>query len=380
METNFSNYGLAPFLEEALKSQNITTPTEIQHQVITEVMDGQNVIAKSQTGTGKTLAFALPMLSKINEASKEMQVLILAPTHELAMQIHQVIKELTKDTALIVDAFIGSANINRQMEKLKKQKPQIAVGTPGRVLELVEKKKLKLHQVKFVAVDEADRLAQEKPHWDTVVQLLKRISNESQYIFVSATMADDVQKKISDEVPTPVYLSAGEGMVITKDVQHTYVVCEERDKIDLARKFIINIPIKKGIVFVNHLDKVNETADKLKYKGITVQALASDRNKEERAKALKAFHDGEIHVLVASDVAARGLDVNDVTHIINLQLPVDDQAYVHRAGRTGRMGKSGVVLSLVEKRQMFIIEKFEKALGIKLEELIYKQGKLHAKA
>ncbi|WP_078555622.1 DEAD/DEAH box helicase [Bacillus alkalicellulosilyticus] len=379
MENSFTAFQLAPFLLEALHKKGIEIPTDIQNKVIPEMLEGQNVLARSQTGTGKTLAFLLPILSKLDSSNKDLQALILSPTHELAMQTYEVVKELTAGTGILSDAFIGSANINRQLDKLKKQKPQIVVGTPGRVLELVERKKLKMHQVKFVAVDEADRFVQEREQWKTVVQLLKRIDKNSQYIFVSATMNEQVKRILSEEVYSPVYLSAEGELVSTENVDHGYMICDLRDRINVIQKLTRNIPIERGIVFVNHIDKVNETTEKLQYKGIKALSISADLEKTARAKALKMFHEGEVHILVASDVAARGLDVSDVTHIINLHLPFDEEAYLHRAGRTGRMGKSGTVLSFAEPRELFIIEKFEKALGMTIEQWKYERGQLSLK-
>ncbi|MGO4888992.1 DEAD/DEAH box helicase [Anaerobacillus sp. MEB173] len=376
MSNGFEGYQLPSYIMSALKEMKITEPTDIQKQAIPEILDGQDVIARSQTGSGKTLAFLIPMLAKINEAEQQLQAIVLSPTHELAMQTYRVVEELTKGSSIKADAFIGSANIKRQLDKLKKQKPQLIVGTPGRIMELIEMKKLKVHQTKMVAVDEADRMLEEKNTWNDFQNIAKRVGREGQYLFFSATIPKDFHSLIGDNVLTPVTIEAKGGLIEAEKVSHLYVTCDDRQRVDVARKLIHGLNIKRGILFVNHLDKVAEVTDKLRYKGIKADALSGDQDKTERAKVLKEFSSGQLHVIVASDLAARGLDVEDVTHIINVHLPVDADAYLHRAGRTGRMGKTGTVVSLTSPKEKFIIEKFEKALSIKIEEQSLEYGNL----
>lgn len=376
MSNGFKQYNLPSYVEAALERMNITEPTDIQEQAISEILDGQDVIAQSQTGSGKTLAFLIPIISMINETENHPQAMVLAPTHELAMQTFHVVEELIKGSSIKADAFIGSANIKRQLEKLKKQKPHIIVGTPGRIMELVEMKKLKIHQTKIVAIDEADRMLEEKESWTAFQNIAKRIGREGQYLFFSATIPDNFESLVGDNVLTPVMVQGKGALLESEKVSHLYVTCDERDKIDVARRLIRNLNITRGIVFVNHLDKVVEVSDKLRYKGIKADVLSGDQNKTERANVLKDFSTGKINVLVASDLAARGLDVDDVTHIINVHLPVDADAYLHRAGRTGRMGKFGTVISLSAPKEKFIIEKFQKALNIVITEQQFSFGKL----
>ncbi|WP_096202577.1 DEAD/DEAH box helicase [Bacillus sp. FJAT-45350] len=376
MVHSFSDFNLAPYLTKALEEKDIKEPTDIQIKAIPEILDGQDVIARSQTGSGKTLAFLLPILNQIDSEKKDLQAVILAPTNELAMQIFDVLKDLTKDSSIIADSFLGSANVKRQIEKLKKSKPQVAVGTPTRVLELAESKKLKLHLVKCVVVDEADRMLAEKPTWQAFQAIASRVGREGQYIFVSATIPENFQDLVGQNVQLPVMVTSEGSLIDSERVEHLFIVCEAREKIEIARKLIRNLEIKKGLLFVNHLDKVTETTDKLKYREINAKSLSADSTKVERANVMKEFQEGKIEILVASDLAARGLDINDITHVINIHPPVDADAYLHRAGRTGRMGKSGVVISIMEPKELFIIKKFEKALNIKIEERRLEYGNL----
>lgn len=376
MEKSFQQLEIAPFLHKGLEKMGITAPTPIQQEAIPAILSGEQVVARSKTGSGKTLAYLLPLLSKIDMANNELQGLILAPTHELAMQIFRVVEELVLDTPLKIESLIGSANIKRQLEKLKKQKPQLIVGTPGRILELTQQKKLKIHQCKMVVVDEADRMLKERETKQAFVEISKRMDKQSKYMFFSATIPGQLKEEIETIIRSTVTLISNDEKLETKKVTHSFIQCDERDRIDLARRLVHSLKIKRGIVFVNHLDKVTETSEKLTYKGIKAAALSSESNKFERAKVLERFQSGELEVIVASDIAARGLDVDDVTHIINLHPPVDEDAYVHRAGRTGRMGKHGSVLTLITAKELFIIEKFEKKLSMEITEKKLSHGKV----
>ncbi|KHF41073.1 DEAD/DEAH box helicase [Halalkalibacter okhensis] len=379
MSETFSFDVLPNFLENALKDQGVTEPTDIQAKMIPEALEGQSLIARSQTGTGKTLAFLLPALAKIEKEKKGMQVVVLAPTQELAMQVHEVAKSLTKEEPIEIGAFIGGANIKRQVEKLKKQKPQLAIGTPGRLLELIEMKKLKLHEVKVVAVDEADRMMAERPSWEATMQIAKRAGRETQFLFVSATIPKDFSEQVADAAPFVVEIEAEGGLLHTDQVNHLFLRVDTRDKIDTARRLIHAENIEKGIVFVNQLEKLAETAEKFSYKGIKALALSSDQGKQEREHALQSFRKGDTHILVATDVAARGLDVEDVTHIIQLDPPANSDSYLHRAGRTGRMGKKGTVITLIDRPNEYKLNKYKRDLKIELEERYLARGQLQTK-
>jgi superfamily II DNA/RNA helicase len=376
MENGFLQFEIAPFLQKGLEKMNITVPTQIQSEAIPKILEGENVIGRSKTGSGKTLAYLLPLLTNMDENNKELQGIVLAPTHELAMQIYRVLEELVVETSFNIDVFIGSANVKRQLEKLKKQKPQIIVGTPGRILELAQQKKLKIHQCKMIVVDEADRMLQERETRQSFVEISKRMDKESKYMFFSATIPGNLMEDIENLIRSSVTLVSSDEKLETEKVEHAFLKCEDRERIDVARRLVHSLKIKRGIIFVNHLDKVAETTEKFKFKGMKVAALSSDSDKHQRAKVLQQLQTGEVEVVVASDVAARGLDVDDVTHIINIHPPVDEDAYVHRAGRTGRMGKKGVVITLVTHKEFFIIDKFQKKLRIKMSEKELAFGKL----
>jgi ATP-dependent RNA helicase CshB len=375
MTGTFQIDGLPSIYQEALSKIGVTEPADIQAKMIPEAIAGQSIIARSQTGTGKTLAFLLPTLAKINEDEKGLQALILAPTQELAMQIVEVARGLTENAPIEIGSFIGGANVKRQLERLKKKKPQLAVGTPGRVLELVEMKKLKLHDLKVVAVDEADRMMGEKPSWDAFTEIAKRVGRDRQFLFVSATLPKDFADQIAIFAPFTVELEA-EGGLLVDHVKHLFVRVEARERVDMARKVIHAEKVERGIVFVNQLEKLAETTEKLVYRKIKAASLSSDSTKQEREKALNQFRKGDIHILVATDLAARGLDVDDVTHIIQVDPPASPDSYLHRAGRTGRIGKEGTVVTFIERKDEYKVEKYKRELGIELEERFVVGGSL----
>lgn len=368
----------APYIE-ALKELNITEPTDIQKKMIPEAIAGQSIIARSQTGTGKTLAYLLPALMKIDKQIQRLQVLILAPTQELAMQVVDVAKKLTEKEPIHISSFIGGANINRQVDKLKKQKPQLAVGTPGRLLELIQMKKLKLADLQVVIIDEADRMMGEQPSWEATMEIAKRAGRDTQFLSVSATIPEGITEQMQKVAPFVIELEAEGGLVDEENVNHFLIRVDQRDKIDMTRKLMHAEKIKRGIVFVNQLEKLHETAEKLVFKGLQIKALSSDHNKQEREQAIKQLRNGEIELLVATDIAARGLDIEDVTHIIQLDVAATSDQYVHRAGRTGRMGKEGTVITLLDRKDEYKVEKYKRDLKINFEEVFITHGQLKRK-
>ncbi|MCK0472696.1 DEAD/DEAH box helicase [Halalkalibacter sp. APA_J-10(15)] len=362
-----------------LKELHITEPTDIQKKMIPEALEGQSIIARSQTGTGKTLAYLLPALNKIDKQVQRLQVLILTPTQELAMQVVDVAKKITEKDPVHIGAFIGGANIKRQVEKLKKQKPQLAVGTPGRLLDLIQMKKLKVADLQVVVIDEADRMMGEQSSWGATMEIAKRAGRDIQYLSVSATIPDGITEQMRQVAPFIVELEAEGGLVEVEKVEHCVLRVEQRDKVDVTRKLVHAETIKRGIVFVNQLEKLHEVAEKLVYKGLRVQALSSDHSKQEREQAMRQLRNGDIDLLVATDIAARGLDIDDITHIIQFDVAATPDQYVHRSGRTGRMGKTGTVITLLDRRDEYKIEKYQKQLKINFSEVVLTHGHLTKK-
>lgn len=372
MTTSFDKLKINPNLIDGLKKQGITNPTDIQSKTIPLALENKDIIGQSITGSGKTLAYLLPLYEKINSNNNEMQAIILAPTHELVLQIDKQIKLLSQNSGIPVTStpIIGKANINRQIEKLK-TKPHIVVGSTGRILELIKKKKIKAHTVKTIVIDEGDRLLDEN-NLIGVKEVIKTTLKDRQLMVFSATINDPTINIAKDLMKDPQIVKIEEKQ-INPNIAHMYFTAERRDKIKILRKLVASIKPKKAIVFINKDSQIQELTAKLQHHHISAFGIYGNASKEERKKALNGFRTGKYKFLIASDIAARGLDVKGVTHIINLDLPRDSKEYLHRVGRTGRAGKLGTAISIVTEKEIPSIRRFAKHFNINIRQKeIYK--------
>ncbi|NLP41320.1 MAG: DEAD/DEAH box helicase [Veillonellaceae bacterium] len=322
------------------------------------------VFLNTPTGTGKTLAYLLPLLQKVDTSKREAQAIILAPTHELASQIHQQILDLAVKAELPVKSalIIGNVNVARQIEKLK-DKPHIIVGSSGRILELIQKKKISAPAVRTIILDEADRLLDDN-NIDSVKAVIKTTLRDRQLMMFSATMPGPVLDKAKDLMREPGVISAKGQANVPQDISHMYLVAEQRDKIEMLRKLVGHLKIERALVFINKSDNIETMVEKLNYHGLKAAAIHGDADKHGRKAAIDAFRKGNIKLLVASDLAARGLDIPGITHVFNLDMPETAQIYLHRVGRTGRAGRSGTAISIVTVKEADLLKKFEKILKI----------------
>lgn len=358
-----------------LQKEGITIPTKIQNETILLAGENKDIIAEAFTGSGKTLSYLLPSFEKIDVNSKELHTLILAPTHELVVQINNVIKSLAKnsDCAIRSTLIIGQVNIKRQIESLK-SKPHIIVGTPGRVHELIKLKKIKAHQVKTIVIDEADKLLSDS-HLQATKNVIKTTLRDRQILVFSASISTQAISRATELMKNPEIINITSEKINT-DIEHFYIITERRDKVNTLRKLIHTVNPKKTIVFINKNELVQEVTSKLNYHHITAVGIYGDATKVERKSALDAFRSGKATVLVSSDLVARGLDLQDISHIINLDMPIDLNEYIHRVGRTGRAGKKGTALSIITKNEKSYLTKIEKLNTIKFEAKDFSNGML----
>ncbi|SMC76673.1 DEAD/DEAH box helicase [Sporomusa malonica] len=380
MNTNFEQLGLIAPLVEGVSKAGISVPTTIQAEVIPAALAGKDIIGQSPTGTGKTLAYLLPLFQKIDSTKRETQVLILAPTHELAIQIQRQIELVAKNSGLPVTSapIIGDVNILRQIEKLK-EKPHIITGSSGRILELVQKKKINTQTIKTIILDEADRLLDER-NANSVKAVIKTTQKDRQMLAFSATMPPAALNQVKELMNSPVEILSTQSKAENKpDIEHVYFVSDRRDKFEVLRKIVRGVNIEQALVFINRSDDVELTVDKLNYHGLTAAGIHGSFVKEDRKKAMDGFRSGKIQLLVASDLAARGLDIPGVEFVFNLDLPEDPEVYLHRAGRTGRAGESGVAISIVSPREAALIAQYEKVLQIKMLPKHITHGKVYDK-
>lgn len=318
---------------------NISEFTEVQQASFEAISSGKNTLATSPTGTGKTLAYLLPSLLTVNKKQGQ-QLLILAPNSELAGQIFEVAKSLATPLGLTANLVISGASIKRQIERIKKG-PEIIIATPGRALELVKDKKIKMTAINTIILDEVDNLL-ETSQWQFVKQIIKRTPKAYQFIASSAT-AHQVFERMSEFAPDLVEINVAK---TESSVEHFMVKVENRKKIDLL-KHIAHIKGMRGLVFFNRLEDLGNAEEKLTFQNIAAVSIASDVNGRFRKTIIEKFKSGQITLLLATDIAARGLDIDDLDYVINFDIPVTQESYTHRAGRTGRMGKTGHVVNIV---------------------------------
>lgn len=365
---------LDPIWQEKWEKAGFENAMPIQQQMIPEMLAGKDIVAESPTGSGKTLAYVLPILQSVDPEKKSIQAMIVAPSQELSMQIVNVLRDWTEGTAVTVTQLIGGANMQRQLEKLKK-KPTIVVGTPGRLNELVKSKKLKMHEIKILVLDEGDQLMA-REHRNIMKDLIEKAQYERQLVLVSATITEEVELVADRLMQEPVRLQVtAEDLPQFGKVTHSFIKVDEREKTDLLRR-ISHIEGVKALAFVNNLDQLLMKENKLKFRDAKIVTLHSELNKEERKRALDAFRKGEVSVLIATEVAARGLDIDAVTHVIHVDVPQTVDQYLHRSGRTGRAGADGEVLTLLSYMDERHYKKFTKELPSKPVQKVMHGGKL----
>ncbi|MEC1605427.1 DEAD/DEAH box helicase [Bacillus halotolerans] len=364
------------FIKENWNASGFEKPTPVQEQAAQLIMEGKDVIAESPTGTGKTLAYALPVLERIKPDQKHPQAVILAPSRELVMQIFQVIQDWKTGSELRAVSLIGGANVKKQVEKLKKNHPHLIVGTPGRVFELIQAKKLKMHEVKTIVLDETDQLVLPE-HRETIKQIIKTTLRDRQLLCFSATLKKETEDVLRDMTKEPEVLKVERSKAEAGKVKHQYIICDQRDKVKLLQK-LSRLQGMQALVFVRDIGNLSVYAEKLAYHHVDLGILHSEAKKMERAKIIKAFEQGEFPLLLATDIAARGLDIENLPYVIHADIP-DEDSYVHRSGRTGRAGKEGNVLSLVTRMEESKLKKMAKKLGVELSEAVYSGGNLNTK-
>lgn len=363
---------------QALAKQNIIEPTDIQQQVIPLLLEGRDVIGQAHTGSGKTLAYLCPVLLRIDPTVRQTQALILAPTHELVMQIYRLAVTVCKDAALDIKcmSIIGEANINNQIAKLK-EKPQLIVGTPGRVLDLIKKKKINCQTIRTVIIDEMDHLL-DNTNQETMQLIIKSMLRDRQLAAFSATASTHTMELLQNYMHDPVVVVSEAQVKMNPNIDHFYLIGEQRDKFVLLRKLLhaLDETSERILIFMNDGPELDFLVDKLNYHKIRTYSLHGIVDKEERQKAMDEFRRGKIKVLVSSDLAARGLDIPDITHVINMDFPAEPNEYIHRAGRTARGTRTGQCYSLVNPKELAALRIYQREFGIEVKPVHLVKGKI----
>ncbi len=339
---------------------------------------GGDAYLNSETGTGKTLAYLLPILGALELEPPATQAIVAAPTHELALQIHRQCCDLAQNAGMPVRALllIGGTPLDRQVEKLK-ARPHVVVGTPGRLQELIQMGKLKTPAIRTLVLDEADRLLADEGVAQ-VQKIVRALPPNRQIVCVSATEQAESSQALAAITPELPMLRPGAAATVNADITHLYLFCQERDKPRVLRQLLRATDPERALVFTHQNTTAENVAAQLEHHGITAAALHGANDKFARKQAMDDFRSGAAQVLIASDVAARGLDLPGVTHIVNLDMPSESKAYLHRAGRTGRAGVPGVCITLVTERDARLVRRYERELGIGLQCVMLRAGQLHA--
>jgi superfamily II DNA/RNA helicase len=373
----FADLDVSPDLVAALARQRITEPTAIQVAALPALLAGKDAYLNSETGTGKTLAYLLPIFCRLDATQEATQAVILAPTHELAIQIQRQCCDLAQNAGRPIRTLllIGGTPMDRQIDKLK-TKPHIVVGSPGRVRELIGMGKLKVQAVRSVVIDEADRsLAGES--LPAIQAIIRAAPGGRQLIFASATEQPESTAALATLAPDLVMLQTGAAPV-NENIEHLYLVCEGRDKPEVLRKLLHALRPERALVFVHRNETAEEVAAKLAHHGTPVADLHAALDKRDRKRAMDDFRSARVHVMIASDVAARGLDIPGITHVLNLDVPTQSKAYLHRVGRTARAGARGQAVTLMTEDEVRLVRRYENELGIVMRQVRLREGRLIA--
>jgi ATP-dependent RNA helicase DeaD len=371
----FSEIGLKGEILDAISELGFKEPTPIQEKTIPHLLNNkQDLVGLAQTGTGKTAAFGLPIIQQIDSNENHIQSLILCPTRELCLQITKDLKNYSKYIGNIgVVPIYGGASASEQIKQLK-NKTHIVVGTPGRVLDLLNRKKLKISQINTLVLDEADEMLSMgfKDDLDTI---LANTSSEKQALLFSATMPKAIADIARKYMHRPIEISVSKKNIGAENVDHLYYLIHARDRYYALKRIADINPNIYGIVFCRTRRETKEVADKMMQDGYNADALHGDLSQAQRDHVMKKFRLKHLNMLVATDVAARGLDVHDLTHIINYNLPDDPEVYIHRTGRTGRAGKKGIAVTLIHLKEKSKLKAIEKMVGKSFDRKMIPTGK-----
>lgn len=371
----FSDLGIPADLVAALAGQGITEPTAIQISALPILLAGKDAYLNTETGTGKTLGYLLPIFARIVTEPPATQTVIIAPTHELAIQIQRQCTDLAQNAGRPIRTLllIGGTSTERQIDKLKKR-PHVVVGSPGRIHELIELRKLKVGAVTTLVIDEADRVLMGES-LAAVRAIVRAVPATRQLVFASATEQPGSAEVIAALSPGLVMLRAG-AATVNANIEHRFVVCEARDKPALLRKLLHALQPERAMVFVHRNERAEDVASRLAHHKIAAADLHSASDKWARKQAMDDFRAARVRVLIASDLGARGLDITGVTHVFNLDVPSESKVYLHRVGRTARAGAKGEAITLMTQDETRLVRRYERELGITMREVRVREGQV----
>ncbi len=365
-QPSFDSLGVDPALVKALAQQGITTAFAIQAMTVADALDGRDVCGKAKTGSGKTLAFGIPLLQRTMAARStepgRPRALVLVPTRELAVQVSEVLEPLAKEAGLRIVAVYGGADIERQIKKLRRGVDAI-IATPGRLIDLGDRGELSVADIETLVLDEADRMA-DMGFMPQVEWVLRRLEREHQTLLFSATLDGAVDRLVSRYMTAPVLHEVASPHTTVEAMEHRFLEVHQMDRVKVCAAICRNVD--KALVFVRTKHGADRLVEQLGKEGVRAGAIHGDLRQANRERTLKDFGEGKLHVLVATDVAARGLDIDSVDVVIHFDPPEDHKAYLHRSGRTARAGEAGLVVTLVQWNQVLEIERIQTRIGLRM--------------
>lgn len=364
-ETTFHTMNLSPAVLRAVESMGFEEPSPIQKKTIPLIMEGHDIIGQAQTGTGKTAAFGVPIIEGLDHRSKRVQALVLAPTRELAIQVSEEITKLGKFAGVKVVPIYGGQSYDRQIRALE-HGAQVVIGTPGRIMDHIRRGTLKLDHVRIMVLDEADEML-DMGFIEDVEFILQNVPEDRQTLLFSATVPDPIAKLSRRYLKEPVHVNISPERLTVPLIDQVFYEVREHEKLDAITRILDMEGAERTIIFCRTKKRVDELTEGLQARGYTAEAIHGDLNQVQRNRVMKRFKDGGSEILVATDVAARGLDIEHVTHVINYDLPQDTESYVHRIGRTGRAGRSGTAISLIHPKEFRQLRQMERTLHMKLQ-------------
>lgn len=373
----FSDLGLCRPVVAALQKLNYQNPTPVQQQAIPEILNGRDIVASAQTGSGKTAAYGLPILECLQEPDDHPRALIIAPTRELALQVQEQFEIFGSNLDLRSLAVYGGTGFDSQTRALRKG-VDIIVATPGRLLDHLERRHVDISAVEMVVLDEADRLL-DMGFMPQVRRIIAQLPKERQTLMFSATIDERVESIAANYMQDPIFIRVNNNQVQPKEIDQKIFHVHEFDKDSLLVKLLNETEMSSVVIFTRTRMRADWVYDRLNDANVDAEAIHGDVSQIRRERTLRKFRKGEVKILVATDVAARGLDIPDVSHVINYDLPNTPEEYVHRIGRTGRAGRSGMAFSFVTEDESYMVRDIERIIGKELDPTIQLKRKLPAR-
>ena len=366
--TKFSELNISESTQRSLARMGFEEATPIQEGTISLGLEGKDIIGQAQTGTGKTTAFGVPIIENIDMRKRAIQALVIAPTRELAIQVSEELYRIGNDKRAKVLSVYGGQDIGRQIRALRNN-PQIVVGTPGRLLDHIQRKTIKLDNVQTLVLDEADEMLN-MGFIEDINAIMENVPEDRQTLLFSATMPAPIRKIAETFMKEPEIVKIKSKEMTVENIDQYFVKAQEREKFDVLSRILNVHQPELAIVFGRTKRRVDELSHALSIRGYIAEGIHGDLTQAKRMSVLRQFKEGKIDILVATDVAARGLDISGVTHVYNFDIPQDPESYVHRIGRTGRAGKSGVAVTFVTPREMGYLRIVEETTKKRMKPLV----------